>query len=97
MIAETGKGLLGLVPKFWHAKVLASQMFGKKLAHILVEKCERWTNFGTQLKSGQNLGLPKLWHAKILVSIQAGPYFSPMWREEEEKKNTLPCDLGYLH
>ena len=35
---EYTKGLLGLVPKFWHAKVLASQMLGKKLAHILVGK-----------------------------------------------------------
>ena len=29
-------GLIGLLPKFWHAKVLASQNIDEKLATILV-------------------------------------------------------------
>ena len=68
MIAETGKGLFGLVPKFWHAKVLASQIMGKKTCpHFSRENVRDGqilapNQIVVKILACQNFGMPKFWY-----------------------------------
>jgi hypothetical protein len=57
-------GLLGWMPKHWHAKILATTWWANKFAHINHVLPKSWQVFCS------TFGLPKLGHTKKLTSNQ---------------------------
>ena len=73
-IGGTAKGLIGWLPKLWHAKIWALPILKPSLG--LVPKDAHISHLFYQ-NGGKvfclDFGLPKLWHANFLATNQSGP------------------------
>jgi len=79
-----------LLPKNWHATVLASQNLGKKFCHHFSRINVRCGYLlAPNQVMAQELAMPKFWHATILVANQLGPkfFFLPSFATNREKNN----------